>query len=297
MARRPKGRRRKQTGSSPWLWGALLVSVSLLGLIAGVGYHNWQASVRPRPSPPRVEEHPTPAPTPPGKDHENHTTQPKPQSPKPPPAITRGTAKPELGSGKGSAGGKIAITFDAGAGGDPVPTLLAALDQYGVKCTFFLTGKWVDKYPEYARDITAAGHELGNHTYSHKDLRSLSDEEIRRELQRAEEAIIRATGVSPKPYFRPPYGGRDKRVLAVAAGCGYQSVYWTLDSFDSVKKGITAEEIRDRVVGRAKDGDIILCHCGSAATAAALPEILKQLKERFTLVPVSALAEAAGGGA
>jgi peptidoglycan/xylan/chitin deacetylase (PgdA/CDA1 family) len=290
MARRPKPRKRKNAGSSAWAWGALIVVVFLVGLIAGVGYHDWQSRTTPKPPPPPPKE---PANTPGGPADEAAPIQ-APSEVKTKP--TYNPPKSELGAHQPKAGGVIAITFDAGASGDPVPKILAALDRYGLKCTFFLTGKWTDKYPEYARDIVAAGHELGNHTYSHKDLRTLSDEEIRRELERAEETVYRTTGASTKPYFRPPFGGRDKRVLTVAAACGYRSVYWTLDSFDSVKKGITAEEIRQRIVGRAKDGDIVLCHCGSEATAEALPLILEQLTGRFTLVPVSVLENAAGEG-
>ena len=86
---------------------------------------------------------------------------------------------------------------------------------------------------------------------------------------------MRLTGKSTKPYFRPPFGGRDKRVLSVAGQEGYTSVFWSLDSLDAFKKGITSEQIEKRVLDRVQGGDIVLLHCGSAPTAAELPDLIR----------------------
>jgi peptidoglycan/xylan/chitin deacetylase (PgdA/CDA1 family) len=194
---------------------------------------------------------------------------------------------------RGSRGGsEVALTFDAGASGDPTRAILKALDDADVKATFFLTGKWCERYPYLVREIVSAGHEIGNHTYDHKDLTKLTDAEIADELKRADEAVYAAAGVHTIGYFRPPLGARNKHVLEVAAQNGYRSAYWSLDSLDSVQAGITSAQIRDRVLGKPAAGDIVLMHCGSEETSRALPEILKGLKARgYRSVRVSELGE------
>lgn len=186
--------------------------------------------------------------------------------------------------------GKIALTFDAGASSKPTPALLKVLDEKGVRATFFLTGRWVEKNPELVREIAAAGHEIGNHTYSHPDLRKLPDDQVREQLEKMEKLVQTAAGVSTKPYFRPPFGACDARVRRIAAEEGYRCVIWTADSWDAFKEGIEAEEIEQRVLGKAQDGAIILMHCGSWPTVSALPGIIDQLSARgLELVRVSEL--------
>lgn len=185
---------------------------------------------------------------------------------------------------------KIAITLDAGASAAPTPSILSTLKSAGVHVTFFLTGKWCEQNPQLVKEIAADGHEIGNHTYSHPDLRKVSDDAIRDQLAKAETLVVNLTGKSTKPFFRPPFGARDKRVLGVAADDGYRCVYWSLDSLDAFKKGITGQEIEERVLSRAKGGDIILMHCGSAPTAAVLPDVIEKLKQRgFDIVTISEL--------
>lgn len=191
-----------------------------------------------------------------------------------------------------SSSNKVALTFDAGASSAPTPSILQTLRSAGLHVTFFLTGKWCEKNPELAKQIAAKGHEIGNHTYSHPDLRKLSDEAIIEQLQKADDLITKLTGKSAKPLFRPPFGGRDKRVLAVAGEQGYRSVYWSLDSFDAYKKGITSQQIKDRILERIQGGDIVLMHCGSAATAAQLPDLISKLQQRgYEIVKVSDLTD------
>lgn len=185
---------------------------------------------------------------------------------------------------------KIAITLDAGASPAPTPAILKTLKAAGLHVTFFLTGKWCEQNPELVKEIAADGHEIGNHSYSHPDLRKLSDDAIREQLSKTENLIVQLTGKSTKPLFRPPFGGRDKRVLSVAEGEGYTSVCWSLDSWDAFKKGITSQEIEKRVLDKIQGGDIVLMHCGSAPTAAALPDIIAKLQQRgFQIVKVSEL--------
>lgn len=185
---------------------------------------------------------------------------------------------------------KIAITLDAGASPAPTPSILRTLKAAGVHVTFFLTGKWCEQNPELVKEIAAEGHEIGNHTYSHPDLRKLDDDAIRDQLAKTEDLVVNLTGKSTKPFFRPPFGGRDKRVLSIAAQEGYTGVYWSLDSLDAFKKGITGEEIESRVLNRVQGGDVVLMHCGSAPTAAVLADVISKLQQRgFEIVRVSDL--------
>lgn len=187
---------------------------------------------------------------------------------------------------------EVALTFDAGADYRPARRILDTLQQEGVRCTFFLTGEWVQKNPRTTRRIVADGHEVGNHSWDHPPFTELSDAAILDQLRRTEAIIYETTGRSSRPYFRPPLGARDDRVRRVVAEDGYLTIYWTLDSLDSVQKGITATQIRERVLGRVQAGNIVLLHCGSQATADALPDILSGLRARGLVpVPVTRLLE------
>ena len=184
----------------------------------------------------------------------------------------------------------VALTLDAGASGKPTPDILDALKSAGLRVTFFLTGKWCEQNEALVKRMHDEGHEIANHTYSHPDLRKMSDDAIREQLAKVDEIVLRITGAQCAPYFRPPYGARDKRVLRIASEQGYTSIYWSLDSWDAFKKGITSDEIKERVLERIQGGDIVLMHCGSRATADALPDLNSTLQSRgFRVVTVSEL--------
>jgi peptidoglycan/xylan/chitin deacetylase (PgdA/CDA1 family) len=200
--------------------------------------------------------------------------------PLPPTEIERGAGtRPE-----------VALTFDAGADWRPVKAILAALEQRQLKATFFLTGEWIEKNPKTTQLIVSSGHELGNHSWSHPAFTKLSDDEVREQLRRTETIVQEVTGKSSRPYFRPPLGDRDARVRRLVGEEGYLTVYWSLDSRDSVDRGITADQIRQRVLDKSNAGSIVLLHCGSAATAEALPAVLEGLAQRgLAQVPLSRL--------
>jgi peptidoglycan/xylan/chitin deacetylase (PgdA/CDA1 family) len=126
----------------------------------------------------------------------------------------------------------------------------------------------------------ADGHELANHSYTHPNFRTIGDDQIIDEINRTEALIGQVAGVSAKPGFRFPYGARDGRTRAVVAALGYTSVFWTLDSLDSVGPPKTPQFLIDRIVKSTVNGSIILVHVGSASTAAALPAVLTTLTER-----------------
>ncbi len=194
-----------------------------------------------------------------------------------------------------AAGKKIALTLDAGASAAPTSSILDTLKANGLRVTFFLTGKWCEDNEVIVKRIANEGHEIANHTYSHPDLRKLSEDKIVDQLARTNNIIVRITGHGCAPYFRAPFGARDSRVLEVAKDAGYRSIYWSLDSWDAFKKNVTSKEISDRVLGRLQDGDIVLMHCGSKPTADALPGLISEIQARgYEIVTVSELIDSAG---
>jgi peptidoglycan/xylan/chitin deacetylase (PgdA/CDA1 family) len=186
-------------------------------------------------------------------------------------------------------GPEMALTFDDGfPNAQALYEVLATLRTYDVKCTFFVLGSWVEGHPDLANLIVSEGHEIANHTFSHRDESKLSDDEIRSELSRTDWAIISATGVSSKPLFRFPYGSKNQRALDVVASEGYLTVGWNIDPNDW--KGISAGEVAARVTSHAFDKGIVVLHpgLGTSHTADALGAIITSLRGRgFALETVS----------
>ncbi len=188
---------------------------------------------------------------------------------------------------------QIAITFDAGANAECFDDLIAALEAAHVHSTFFITGNFAQRHEPCAKAITKHGHELGNHTWNHANLTKQSDEIVREEITRAEVLLADISGQSPRPRLRAPFGERDDRVLKIAANLGYRSIYWTLDSLDSMEPRKSPEFLINRITSKTDaelDGAIILMHVGEKSTADALPAIIADLQGRgFKLVTVSTL--------
>jgi len=165
-----------------------------------------------------------------------------------------------------------------------VASMLATLREHHVTITFFLTGKWIKDNPDLTRQIIADGHEIANHTFNHPDMRNLSDEAIHEELADTEVLLAETSaGASTRPFFRPPYGAYDARLLRLVEAEGYLPIYWTFDSLDSVGEPKTPEYLFERITNHLPrnqlPGAIILAHCGSQPTADALPRILDRFAE------------------
>ena len=173
---------------------------------------------------------------------------------------------------------KIALTFDAGSSPVPTNSILKTLKEKNVTATFFLTGEWISKNPELTRQIIANGNEIGNHSFDHKDFKKLSKSQIIKELDDTNAELNKTAGINCVPFFRAPYGSRNQEIINIVSSKGYTHIYWSVDSWDSVKKDITASEIYSRVTTLGNAGDIVLLHCGSNATATALPKIIDKFK-------------------
>ena len=176
--------------------------------------------------------------------------------------------------------GIVALTFDAGGEAGPAaPRVIQILRERELHVTFFLSGHWVDAHPDLAQQIFDDGHEIANHSYSHPDFARLRDDRISWELDYTDHVVFSLLGTHTRPYFRPPFGSRNQRVLTAAAETGFRSVYWSLDSGDW-RDRVTAPQVAGQVLRFAGPGDIVVQHVASLATAQALPTILDAFDER-----------------
>jgi peptidoglycan-N-acetylglucosamine deacetylase len=184
---------------------------------------------------------------------------------------------------------QVALTFDMGGRVGDALAIVDWLVVHDVHATIFMTGAMaanpntdagrqvlaiVDAHPELFT--------LGNHSYTHRDFRTLSAAVIRDELRRTEAAMAPYCTQDPRPFFRPPNGGYDADVLA-AVGYRY-TVAWDIDTIDwrpvaNDPPGPTADEIVTKILGRAQGGSIVLMHLGGYETFKALPRIVSGLRD------------------
>lgn len=129
---------------------------------------------------------------------------------------------------------QIALSFDASWGNEETQHLLDILAAHNVKATFFLTGGWVDTYPEDVKKIAAAGHDLGNHSENHKNMSQLSESQQKEEILQVHEKVKNLTGIEMN-LFRPPYGDYDSTVIRTVKSCGYLPVQWDVDTHDTIR--------------------------------------------------------------
>jgi peptidoglycan/xylan/chitin deacetylase (PgdA/CDA1 family) len=181
----------------------------------------------------------------------------------------------------------VALTFDAGANANAVPSILATLEANCVPATFFLTGDWVDAFPADARRV-AVRYPVGNHSDTHPHLPALSDAAVRDEVNRAERIIQGSTKFNPRPMFRFPFGERDARTMGIVNGLRYGSIRWTVDTlgWQGTSGSQSVQTVTNRVLASLRPGEIVLMHVGSHPTdgstldADALPGIIAELKRR-----------------
>lgn len=189
---------------------------------------------------------------------------------------------------------RIALTFDDGPS-EYTPELLALLEREQITATFFLVGRDLEAHPEWGRAIAAAGHEIGNHTYSHARMLLKSTGFMRHELSETDR-LIRATGYTGPIYFRPPFGKKLFGLPWVLSQTGHLTVMWNIEPESFSEALTTPKALTAHVLERARPGAILLLHPmgGYAQTRAALPDLIRQLKDRgYTLGSVSELLNAA----
>jgi peptidoglycan/xylan/chitin deacetylase (PgdA/CDA1 family) len=193
----------------------------------------------------------------------------------------------------------VALTFDDG----PVPghtdSILALLQQAGARATFFVIGSAAAQYPDDVRRLMAAGHEIGNHSYSHQRLVLKSQAFIAAEIERTD-SVLRAAGWRGPIHFRSPYGKKLVGLPLYLRRTGRMNISWDVEPETDPDVAGNAERIRAFVEERARPGSIILLHPwgrANAATRAALPGIIAGLQRRgYRFVTVSELLRTAHDG-
>lgn len=184
---------------------------------------------------------------------------------------------------------KIAISFDAAWGNDDTQAILDILEKHQVKATFFMTGGWVESYPEDVKAIYEAGHDLGNHSETHPNMSELTEAQMESEILTVHDRVLALTGYEMF-LFRPPYGDYNNTVIQTVKSCGYYPIQWSVDSLDWKNYGI--EPLIQQVLTHEQldKGAIILCHNGAKYTAQALDQLLTKLESQgYQLVPISEL--------
>lgn len=192
---------------------------------------------------------------------------------------------------------RVALTFDDGPSPVYTPQILDILREKKVKATFFLVGRHVEKYPEVAKRIVAEGHEIGNHTYSHRDLVPATRATVIKEVKKAEQVIEAFCGQKPV-LFRPPRGIYSNGVRKVILKLGYTIVLWSISTQDW--RLVKPKFILKRVKRFCRPGSIILFHDSGALvkpeggsrshTVEALPQVIDWLKENnYQITTVSSL--------
>ena len=172
---------------------------------------------------------------------------------------------------------------------DAVEAVADILEKYHVKTTFFMTGGWVESYPDDVKAIAAAGHDLGNHSENHKQMSTLSADECKQEIQKVHDKVKELTG-QDMILFRPPYGDYNDTLIDTANSLGYHVIQWDIDSLDWKDYG--ADNIVSRVVDNDHlgNGSIILMHNGAKYTPDALERVITGLQEKgYEIVPISQL--------
>ncbi|MFD5973099.1 polysaccharide deacetylase family protein [Streptomyces bacillaris] len=207
------------------------------------------------------------------------------------PASARQDAAPDAKGSFGRADCRkakcIALTFDAGPGKD-TPELLDILKEKKVSATFFLLGRnHVLKHPDTVRRIQDEGHEVANHTWTHKILTDEKPEEIRAELEKTQEAIEKITGKRPR-LMRPPQGRTDDQVSGISKELGLSQVLWSATAKDYSTNDSAL--ITQRILDQASRDGITLLHDIYKGTVPAVPGIIDALqKDGYTFVTVPEL--------
>ena len=186
---------------------------------------------------------------------------------------------------------KIALTFDDWASDDTVDEILDILDRYNIKSTFFLIGEGVEENPSLAYTISQRGHEIANHTYSHKDVNTISSEELKKEINKGYQVIAKAINKEPSKYLRTPRGIIDEEVGQTIASCGYKDiVLYGIDPKDW-EANVSSDEIVDYMINNSKSGGITLLHIlDGKHTAEALPRVIENLQNQgYEIVTVGEL--------
>ena len=182
---------------------------------------------------------------------------------------------------------KLAISFDCAWGTDYTDKLLSTMSENDIKCTFFMVEFWTEKHPDYIKKISDMGHEIGTHSATHPHMSKMGKSAIEKELESSKKAISDITN-KPVELFRAPFGEYNNTVIETAYEKGLYTIQWDVDSLDW--KDLSASEITARVLGKVKNGSIVLFHNQGKHTAEAIKLIIPGLKKQgYTFVTIGEL--------
>lgn len=174
----------------------------------------------------------------------------------------------------------IYLTFDNGYEQGYTADILDVLKENKVPATFFVTGHYVKDQPELIKRFVKEGHIIGNHSHSHFDFTTLSEAEIKQELEKVEKAVALLTPQKSMQYLRTPRGTFSDKTLAYTTELGYIQVFWSLAFMDwDINKQKGADYAYEAIMRQVHPGAIILLHAVSEDNALALDKVIKNLKE------------------
>ncbi|CAM3359871.1 polysaccharide deacetylase family protein [Marinicrinis lubricantis] len=171
------------------------------------------------------------------------------------------------------------IMINVAWGDEFLPSILDTLERENVHATFFLDGKWLSKHMDTAKEILAAGHELSNHAYSHKNMSELSTEEAKQEIVRTEQ-LLKELGVENR-LFAPPSGDFDAETVRIAKELNLYTILWTLDTVDWKKP--PADSIVRKISAGVEPGSLILMH-PTESSSRALPGMIQAIKQKGLII-------------
>lgn len=170
----------------------------------------------------------------------------------------------------------IAFMINVAWGNEYIPDILATLRDENVKATFFLDGSWLLKNKDIARTILEEGHELSNHAYTHRNMSTLSESQVKKEILATEQLLI-DLGVTNNQWFAPPSGDFDQQTIRVANQLGLKTVLWTIDTIDWKKP--EPDWIIRKIETRLEPGAMILMH-PTLSSSKALQGMIHKAKSR-----------------
>lgn len=175
----------------------------------------------------------------------------------------------------------IYLTFDAGYENGNTEPILDALKKHNVSATFFVVGHYLESSPELVKRMLAEGHTVGNHTYNHPDMSSISSmDAFRKEMEDVEKKYKEITGQDMVKFYRPPQGKYSMENLKMAQELGYHTFFWSLAYVDWYQdKQPGKEEAFKKLLGRIHPGSIVLLHSTSATNGQILDELLGKWEE------------------
>ena len=176
---------------------------------------------------------------------------------------------------------KIYLTFDCGYENGNTPQILDALAKHKAPATFFVVGHYLESAPELVKRMVAEGHTVGNHTYHHPDMSSISDiTSFEKELQEVSDKFKELTGNDMPKYYRPPQGKYNKNNLSMAKELGYKTFFWSLAYADwDQNNQPSSETALSKLTERIHPGAVVLLHNTSSTNAAVLDTLLSKWEE------------------